>query len=918
MTAQVHESTSSVPSCISSLFMTGYDEDGDLLDFIVTRLPSHGVLELVHTGSSYFDEAASTQDDGYMAATVPFLVMDDGDVEDSSAIITEVPFHCKQVFPRYQLRWWPAEDSNEPANIGYRAWDGQAYSTEATIDLHINPVDGVPITAVTSHTVDEDGELVNISLQATDADSQFISLFITKLPAHGLLYKTAPGMTGRGDEIVQPYSEWEVVPPIEQHASNVRAVSTFWAASATIPRGNNQDYPVWHPFQILGEPDWKGTNEEDESSYSPSTRYGDTDELQSGGDEFITFSHNTWASYIDQGFTEFIEVEIETPVYLQSVEIGENCGTHSIVKVKAWDSSTGLWQTLHSGKADSDLSADFKEMGQVRKFVPSPFCQTTFKASIIRIEMDTYETDDWNELNYVKILGATELKQGVLKADVATQAARVVYVPDADFTGVDSLTFRGCDCAYDSARASDATMVTLSVLPVNDRPVAQSSAVAAACAPGVFDEITLQASDVDAITEANAAIAFTIASLPLNAALYDAISGALITPASLPAAVSGATIFLLADFDELADAPSGFEFTFTATDEAGAVSAEASSIVTCSATECPAGEYFDMTDRVCTECPAGTFVSDAGIRSSCDDCPVGTFAPLKGQQSCGPCANGQVTLTNRSTDCTDCPLGARCSDTSSLALKRGMWRPKGKTYSIYECPIPEACLGGSGYDSALCAVGYVGALCGVCQRGFVQTAGRCVDCASLRAPIAFIALLVAIAVIFLTVWYLTRTNNRFVAAMESIALSVPLKIYFCTCQILGTFATLLSDVLFQPLKGFLVKLASITNLADLVGGFGVSCAHHELRSFKARILGLTLVPAVLSICIAALCMFRVLWSHPNRIRALRRAHATFILLLLYVTLPSTSSIVFKTFVRDSRPLGKNGEQYLIADYAGKS
>ena len=64
-------------------------------------------------------------------------------------------------------------------------------------------------------------------------------------------------------------------------------------------------------------------------------------------------------------------------------------------------------------------------------------------------------------------------------------------------------------------------------------------------------------------------------------------------------------------------------------------------------------------------------------------------------------------------------------------------------------------------------------------------------------------------------------------------------------------------------------------------------------------------------------MFRVLWSPPNRVGALRRAHSTFILLLLYVILPSTSTMIFQTFVRDSRPLGTNGEQYLIADYAGK-
>ena len=74
---------------------------------------------------------------------------------------------------------------------------------------------------------------------------------------------------------------------------------------------------------------------------------------------------------------------------------------------------------------------------------------------------------------------------------------------------------------------------------------------------------------------------------------------------------------------------------------------------------------------------------------------------------------------------------------------------------------------------------------------------------------------------------------------------------------------------------------------------------------------------VLSLFVAAVYVCRVFLSHPDRVQALRRTHAWFVLLLLYVTLPSTSTIIFKAFIRDSRPLGTNGEQYLIADYSGE-
>ena len=209
-------------------------------------------------------------------------------------------------------------------------------------------------------------------------------------------------------------------------------------------------------------------------------------------------------------------------------------------------------------------------------------------------------------------------------------------------------------------------------------------------------------------------------------------------------------------------------------------------------------------------------------------------------------------------------------------------------------------------------------MCAVCREGYVKTSDRCADCASLQAPmIAFTSSVVAVIIGFI-VWYLQRTKRRFAAYMESISFSVPLKIYFATCQILGAYSTLLSDVLFPPLKGLLENMAFGTDLADLFGGLGVSCARHEMRTFTARLLTAAFLPICLSLCIAAAFMLRVRLSHPNRVLTLRRSHVTAVLLVLYATLPSTSSMIFKTFVRDSRPLGANGELYLIADYAGES
>ena len=203
------------------------------------------------------------------------------------------------------------------------------------------------------------------------------------------------------------------------------------------------------------------------------------------------------------------------------------------------------------------------------------------------------------------------------------------------------------------------------------------------------------------------------------------------------------------------------------------------------------------------------------------------------------------------------------------------------------------------------------------QPGYVQTGDRCADCGALDTPVVAIVLIVTTTIVLLVIWYLARINKGVAAATEALSFSVPLKIYFATCQILGTYSLLLSEVLFEPLKGFFDNLSFATDLAELFSGFGITCADHDLGTFKSRLLMSALTPIALSFCVAAVFTFRVLSSHPSRVQALQQGHATLVLLLFYLTLPSTSTLIFKAYVRDSRSLGINEEQYLIVDYAGK-
>ena len=125
---------------------------------------------------------------------------------------------------------------------------------------------------------------------------------------------------------------------------------------------------------------------------------------------------------------------------------------------------------------------------------------------------------------------------------------------------------------------------------------------------------------------------------------------------------------------------------------------------------------------------------------------------------------------------------------------------------------------------------------------------------------------------------------------------------------------LLKDILVNPLKSFLQTLSVAINIPEVVGGLGLSCASQELGSFKTQMMVATLTPIILSLCIMASFVVRVVVLKHDRTLA-SRSHGFAVLLLFYLTLPSTSITIFQAFLCDSRPLGENGEGYLVADYA---
>lgn len=106
--------------------------------------------------------------------------------------------------------------------------------------------------------------------------------------------------------------------------------------------------------------------------------------------------HNQADTYDSLGYTEYLEAEIDEPVYFAAVEIGSSKGYGAVVgiKVQALD---GSWMRLYKGAARHADFALNSRRGRYLLWAPK-ICRPHFKTKRVRIELDTSEEtgiDEW-------------------------------------------------------------------------------------------------------------------------------------------------------------------------------------------------------------------------------------------------------------------------------------------------------------------------------------------------------------------------------------------------------------------------------------------------------------------------------------------------------------------------------------------
>ena len=436
----------------------------------------------------------------------------------------------------------------------------------------------------------------------------------------------------------------QVVDPLPpMHAISVRNVSSFWPAEAhtneslcpvTMPANRSArdlrcGYPQWHPFQITGE---QSTSNYGDSSYAwcPASRTGNGG-YSEGGDDYLKFSFDPSLSFRQNGYTEFIEVTFATAVYAQSVEIGEPSGMGSIVRIKALHAPTGGWFTMWEapdGEGDPRVQYRGRVRNEYRSFKPLPVCSTTFKTDTIRLEMDTRTVTDWNELDYVQLVGALSLPRGALPYGTR----EVVYVPDPDAFGEDVFTYSLSDCAFDLRRqSSPVTTATVSIAAVNDAPVAANYTIS---------DLESQPGESSKVVRVDLATLATDVDGDELSYHIDQLWG------DVTARLENSVLIVESAGEQ------EFGLRYAATDPSMAWSHGFIAFLP----KCSNGI---IDGARCVPCPAGTHAADdLDGRVECRPCNPSQFQPEEGQYGCISCdslGDGFYQELRGQTSCQDCP-----------------------------------------------------------------------------------------------------------------------------------------------------------------------------------------------------------------------------------------------------------------------
>ena len=433
-------------------------------------------------------------------------------------------------------------DQNGSATVTIRGTDGPGDFAEDSFLVAVNPVNDAPVAAVDSYSVDQDTTL-NVPADGvlgndTDVDGDPLNSLIVDEPSNGsvtlaldgsFMYTPNGGFYGSDSFTYQAHdqslgSNIATVSITVDRVNNVPVAvddSTYSvnednplnvAAPGVLGNDSDADSDPLTAVLVSGPADGLLTLNADGSfSYTPNADFN-------GGDSFTYVANDGFADSNLATVSIAVNPVNDAPVAdSQSVSTPEDTAkaitltgsdadgdplTFDVVDEPANGVLTGTAPNLTytpAGNYNGPDSFTFRVYDGTDYSLPAIVSITVDPVNDAPVaNADSATTDEDTAVDIT--LSGSDVDGDSLSYAIATSpshgtlsgsGANLTYTPDADYNGADSFTFVANDGTIDSAEA----IVSITIDPINDAPVADDQSVATSQDAAV--DITLTASDVD-------------------------------------------------------------------------------------------------------------------------------------------------------------------------------------------------------------------------------------------------------------------------------------------------------------------------------------------------------------------------------------------------------------------------------------
>lgn len=281
--------------------------------------------------------------------------------------------------------------------IGYKVRNGVEgpLSEESIITINVQYVNDLvqaPEETVI-HTLED--ESVMFALDLTDPDTKWLTAILSTLPSKGTLYQV---------EIDQTTNE----------PKRGEAITSLGISSG-------QQIQQWVSKALAWSSQFTGFEASRIEGLPRITSFGSGHAWFHSSPSKCTNLDPTGQTF----YTEFIELEYEHPVLVQGMDIHQNMGGGSVVRILVEDPEKE-WFELWRGERFT--------VGAILHIFSPIMCESRFKTNRVRLEINTCDTS-WNAFDAARLVGFTELRQSVVK----DLKHRLVFDPYPDFNG--NMTF---------------------------------------------------------------------------------------------------------------------------------------------------------------------------------------------------------------------------------------------------------------------------------------------------------------------------------------------------------------------------------------------------------------------------------------------------------------------------------------------